>query len=575
MSLAEGRSPAPRQGAQAAPVRRSFLPPLPRDRWLAWLLREDVRGEGYAWDEVRGRRFRLWWLVHGRREYPGAAPPTPQEVARAFAPVPFHAGSRLVEVPAVLAELWAERSDLRAQYAGASEADIESLLRWFYLVGVRQCGLTDILPPAHQIAFRRLGQWLESDPNSAPLRRLLAGGAAAPAPAAALPIGRPQRRDGVNLVGFPRGQFGLGEDIRMAAAALGAAAVPFSVLAMKEQSDWRHRDPALDPHIREDAPFAINLLCGPGFEAAGWRLRLGDGLWRERHTIGWWPWELPRWPQCWQPAFELVDELWAASRYAREAYLPDCPVPLRLMPPAVAVDRLQPRSRASLGLPEGVFLFTFVFDGSSHLARKNPEAAVAAFREAFPGGGEPVGLVLKGMNAAAAPGWPDLALAAAADPRIRLIDGIWPREDVLALVGACDAVVSLHRAEGFGRHLAEAMLLEKPVVATGFSGNADFLTPATGFPVRFSPRRIGRGEYPFGDGQFWAEPDIAEAAAQMRRIAADPAAARPVALAGRDLIAERFSPEACGRNMRQRLLELGLEPRSPFPPQPPSKRASI
>ncbi len=634
------------------------LPPFfSRDLWLIWLLRADIRGPGSQWDEERGRKFLLWWLLEGRHDYPGAAPLSPEEIGRAFSPVRIYAGSRFFELPLLLAELWSGRSELRAQYRGSSESDIEALLRWFYVKAVPEFRLFDVLPALHLAFLReprahsgfaalpltRLMVWVSRlrpdlealyplataagrtrfvawfylrgamemgllpyigeaerralsspvskaspvpladrllelcpsgwPPSAAPrqhpfsanvregdaLRRPSGGPKALSSPVRAAAKERLLRHDGVNLFGFPRGQFGLGEDIRMAAAALAAARVPYSVLALKEHSDWRHHDRSLDHRIGEDAPFAITLACLPGIDTALSRLRLEEAIWAGRHIIGWWPWELPAWPVCLRPAFELVDEVWASTRYTREAYAPGCPVPVMLMPPAVAVDRLRARSRADLGLAEKAFLFLLVFDGNSTLARKNPEAAVAAFREAFPRGDEPVGLVLKGMNGADAPGWKDLLKASREDSRILLIDEIWEREEVLSLLAASDAFLSLHRAEGFGRLLAEAMLLEKPVIATDFSGSADFLSAATGFPVPFSLRRIAREEYPFGEGQFWAEPDIAEAARTMVRVVADPAGARPLARAGRALLRERFSPAAAGARIKRRLLELGLE----------------
>ena len=132
-----------------------------------------------------------------------------------------------------------------------------------------------------------------------------------------------------------------------------------------------------------------------------------------------------------------------------------------------------------------------------------------------------------------------------------LLDRTLDRPVVLGLVDACDAYVSLHRAEGFGRTLAEAMLLGKPVVGTDFSGNTDFLTKDTGYPVKWTRRAVAPGEYPFtepADQAWWADPDIPEAARQLR--AARAAAGSPWALQLPQQVAEQFSPEAIGARMR-------------------------
>jgi len=229
---------------------------------------------------------------------------------------------------------------------------------------------------------------------------------------------------------------------------------------------------------------------------------------------------------------------------------------------AVSVDRLTPTPRARFGLPEDRFLFLYVFDWNSYPARKNPLAAIDAFRRAFPTGREPVGLVLKTMNARPEdPRWQLLLAAAAADRRVAVLAETLDRGEALGLFAACDAYVSPHRAEGFGRTLAEAMLLGLPVIATAHSGNADFLTPDTGFPVAYRLVPVGHGDYPFGEGLLWAEPDLESLARNMRLAADQPALARRRAQAGRDLIAARHDPRIVGKAYLGRLQEIaGLAP---------------
>jgi glycosyltransferase involved in cell wall biosynthesis len=186
------------------------------------------------------------------------------------------------------------------------------------------------------------------------------------------------------------------------------------------------------------------------------------------------------------------------------------------------------------------------------LARKNPKAVIDAFRQAFPAGDDAVGLVLKTMNSQPdSPAWQEFLAWCRADPRITLLDRTLDRPVVLGLVKACDAYVSLHRAEGFGRTLAEAMLLGKPVVGTDFSGNTDFLTKATGYPVKWARRALVVGDYPFveaDDAAWWAEPDVGHAARQMR--AARAAAGSEWAQQLPQQVAELFSPQVIGARMR-------------------------
>ena len=192
------------------------------------------------------------------------------------------------------------------------------------------------------------------------------------------------------------------------------------------------------------------------------------------------------------------------------------------MPMAVDLPRTDPQPRARFALRDGVFQFLLVFDWQSWPARKNPAGAIEAFRIAFPRGSEPVGLAIKMIGLE--PWNSDFrAFKALADTdrRITLLAGTLDRQTLAALYRSCDAYVSLHRAEGFGRTIAEAMLTGKPVVATNWSGNTDFFDATTGCPVEFTLRPVESGEYPYADGQVWAEPDLGSAAEWLRWLAAD------------------------------------------------------
>jgi glycosyltransferase involved in cell wall biosynthesis len=365
---------------------------------------------------------------------------------------------------------------------------------------------------------------------------------------------------GVNLFGFAFGELGIGEDVRMAAQACEAAQIPYRVVNVNPGSQLRQGDRALESQVEgsvAEAPYAVNLFCMPGFDMVGRVvMRDGPGVLADHYNIGWWPWELPVWPRRWASAFELVDEVWAATGFTQSMYAAATARPVTLMPLPATVERLVPTPRRELGLPARKFLFLFIFDFNSHLPRKNPWAVVAAFQAAFAPSDRTVGLVLKTMNTRADDAqWQAFKTLCSQDKRISLMEQTLDRGAVLGLVQACDAYVSLHRAEGFGRTLAEAMLLGKPVVATDFSGNVDFLSSRTGFPVAWQRQLLAPGDYPFveaDDAAWWAEPEVGDAARQL--IAARAAAAEP-AFAPRVLryARKQFAPDRIGALMRQRL----------------------
>lgn len=443
-------------------------------------------------------------------------------------------------VPRIAVLLWLHRPDLQAAF--------------------------DIRTP---VGWSGLSEWARSGWQNEPAMQWLAVGDDVPSGSAGIEVPK-SRPFGLNLIGFAFGELGIGEDVRMAAAACEAAGIPFKVVNIDPGANLRQADRALAGHVERygtEASYAINLFCLTAFDTVRVFLERGLPLFEGRYNIGWWPWELPVWPRDWRIAFDLVDEVWAATEFTRAMYTAGrvsqasgaSSPRVTLMPMAVSVARAVPVTRQKLGLPEKRFLFLYVFDFNSYLVRKNPSAAVKAFRRAFPASDTSVGLVLKTMNSNPRnPAWLRFLRECAKDPRIVVLERTLDRGEVLGLIDACDAYVSLHRSEGFGRTLAEAMLFGKPVVGTGFSGNADFLTSEIGFPVKWKRRPVAPGDYPFitvADRAWWAEPDIADATRQMqaaRQAAQDPKFARRV----KAFAQERFSPQCVGASMKQRTEEV-------------------
>ncbi len=250
-------------------------------------------------------------------------------------------------------------------------------------------------------------------------------------------------------------------------------------------------------------------------------LRLQAAVTRNRPVIGYWAWEMPAVPPEWRPALACVSEIWVPSRFtaaALEPLLPGrvrvVPPPLSLVPPVASV-----MDRTAFGLPADAVVVLVSFNLASSFARKNPFAAIAAFREAFGDRPDRI-LVLKVSHPDHAPA--DFARLAqmATAPNIRLETRVLAPDDRHALTACADIVLSLHRGEGFGLVLAEAMLLGKTVIATGWSGNTDFMdrTNAALVGYRLVPARDDRSVY----RGLWAEPDVAEAAAVLRMLADNP-----------------------------------------------------
>jgi glycosyltransferase involved in cell wall biosynthesis len=565
-----------------------------------WLLRPDLRRTAGGAGLANIGDFLYWWYTRGVIEYPSFAEPPGAEQYRALAAPAYPAAPQTPPISHFLARIWREREDLRTVYPLDKPAGRRGFVEWILAFGRREVPIQDLwidqglrdwllspdpeLPPAPRIALdlwkarpdlQKAYNLDDADDRQGLREWLWAYGTAEhqlawlldepPDPATYIPPASrskdarkrcppPTRDEGVNLIGFATAEFGLGEDLRMAAKALTAAGVPFSVFEVPAGPGVGRRDLSVSRWLSNDMPHRTSILCMAAFEAADFYLRYGKEAFAERFVIGYWPWELPRWPALWAGVFDLVDEVWASSRYTQAAFAAASSVPVLHMPMAVELPRAEPQPRARFALRDGVFQFLLVFDWHSWPARKNPSAAIAAFRLAFPLGSEPVGLAIKmiGTEPWSAEFAAFRALADA-DPRITLLPGTLDRSALTALYRCCDAYLSLHRAEGFGRTMAEAMLMGKPVVATNWSGNIDFIDGDTGCPVEFSLLPVERGDYPYADGQVWAEPDVYSAAEWLRWLAADWSRAAKLGRAGRARIVEQFSTATVGARYAERL----------------------
>jgi glycosyltransferase involved in cell wall biosynthesis len=358
---------------------------------------------------------------------------------------------------------------------------------------------------------------------------------------------------GVNLAGYFDAALGVGEAGRQVSDALAAQGVPIAPVGLiASQSPGGERGEARE---RGSAPHAINLLCVNADQVPSLATDLGHGFFQSRYTVGLWWWEVDRFPERWLEAFEHVDEVWAATDHVVDALSPISSVPVVKITLPVSLPQFERLPRERLGMPEG-FTYLFVFDHLSVFERKNPLGLIEAFKRAF-APGEGASLVLKCMNHERRPDeHARLLEAAATHPDVHVIDRHVPRAEKDAMIAACDCYASLHRSEGFGITMAEAMLLGKPVVATGYSGNLDFMTPESSFLVDHELVEVGEGSDPYPAEARWAEPDLDHAAAQLRAVFDDREAAAARAARGAADLRASHSVEAAGKALARRLVRI-------------------
>jgi glycosyltransferase involved in cell wall biosynthesis len=326
---------------------------------------------------------------------------------------------------------------------------------------------------------------------------------------------------------------------------------------MKTAGVYREADHRYQHLVVSESPHAVQLYCVNADQLLPTQQSLGSALTRKRYKIGCWFWELPNFPEAWWHAFDLVDEVWAPTRFIADTLAKVSPKPVVHMPVPVSFSVQGSYGRRHFSLPEERFLFLFSYDFHSFSQRKNPQACIAAFKKAFGRAEQGVGLVIKTVYADRHPeAYRELCSLVEGDERITVIDAVMARDEMYGLIDTCDCFLSLHRSEGFGLGLAEAMLLGKPVIGTAWSGNMDFMNADNSCLVDYTLVPVGRDCYPFWEGQVWADPDVDQAAAHMTTVYRDRAFRERIASAARDYLQEHHSPEAIGRRQRARLREI-------------------
>jgi glycosyltransferase involved in cell wall biosynthesis len=504
-----------------APVRAYFQAPtdielegyrLSRGVLAIWEMRSDVRQSFPLSDERSIWRYLRWLAMHGLEEFGLIGTQfDPNLVAFVTAASP-----RYPELSRLLEMAYDLREDLRAMCDITSAEGRAHLRHWGERALMPECGKA-LFPPANpvQIGEERQGE----------LRAKIA------------------------ITGYWRQASGLGEDLRCSASSFQAVGFrDYVVIDIESRSIFSHDGDLLDPlaGLRVDVNI-VHTNADTAYE--DWRLLRAMGVTAKR-VIGFWMWELERLPSYWRYAYSFYDEVWGATEFTAGAFAAENLRPVKLVPSAVLEpQRIVTPARAKLDVPEDACLFLFMFDFRSYASRKNPDAVIAAFKDAFPAGDERVVLFIKTQGGAAMPAAWNRLSALATDTRIQIRDIKLDRDDLLSLVETSNAFISLHRSEGLGRGPAEAMLLGVPVIASDYSGTADFITAdrALLVPCRLVP--VDPLEYTGVEQQRWADPDIGVAADHMRWVYENPARARELGLAGRAAIRDLYGAERVGEAM--------------------------
>lgn len=425
-------------------------------------------------------------------------------------------------VPSYLAEIWNERADLRVAFPRIDSIDAKRFLDWVRTQGVRE----------HDIPPQLI-------PGDLPEVRTPTTHAKTLAP-------------GVNVYGYAFAESGTGQIVRSVVAALAAEGIPYAVVPFtrtisRQQREFRDLGAA--------APsFDTNLICVNADQVPLFFESMHAQLLPGARNIGLWAWEVEDLPAEMARNERYLDAVWGISEFTAATLARSLTKPVRAFPLPVVVPKVQPRTRAELGMPDG-FLFLFCFDYDSVFRRKNPLATIAAFQRAFRDRNDVV-LYIKTTNADRHAAESE-ALRAAVRGATNIVvrDAYLTSDEYFSMLEACDCYVSLHRSEGFGLTVAEAMALGKPVISTAYSSTLEFANESNSFPVPARIVEVGDDAPPYPPHSRWADPDVDAAAEQMARVYDDRHGAAAMGARARADIETLHTPSARGPLLRRLLDE--------------------
>ena len=361
---------------------------------------------------------------------------------------------------------------------------------------------------------------------------------------------------GVNLYGYVHAESGVGQSARANIEALTSAGVPMAVL------DFRHGNISrmgakVNEGLKGDPIYRFNLFHINADQTIPALDVLGHEVLEGHYNVGYWAWELPEFPDEWVAASEYLDEIWTPSTFCKEAFEQKVAIPVRVVPHSIWQD-VAP-SNLSQYTYDG-FTFLTMFDCLSVPERKNVFAVIDAFEGAFtPNSGEAT-LVVKVSNLDSDNGFSkSLKEAVERNSNIRLIPDYLDRDEVLSLVSNAGCFVSLHRSEGFGLGLAEAMFYKTPVITTGWSGNMEFCSDENALLVDYDLIKLKESYGPYRVGQTWADPHVRHASTLMRQVFENEDLRLKIVDNAHSSVLSKLSPSVIGRNLKEHLLTVAPE----------------
>ena len=370
--------------------------------------------------------------------------------------------------------------------------------------------------------------------------------------------------EGINLVAPIREESGLGQSARLLAGEISGSGIPFVIISHQVTDVIRAEDHSMDKFVEAAPKYGINILHINPYVFTVSYYQLGKSLWDCRYNIAYWLWELPEFPKRWRGCIDILDEIWTPSEFVSASLRKVTDKPVITIPYKVEAPVNEKYDRKYFGLPKDKFLFLMMYDSSSMQERKNPYGVLEAFKRAFYENADglslkteasEVGIIIK-MKGADRAEIDRVRTYLKGYDNLYFLTETYSKVEVNSLIAVSDAFVSLHRAEGFGLVMAEAMMVGTPCVATNWSANTEFMNSDVACMVGYELVPLAHDIGPYDKGSVWAEPDVAEAASYMKKLYEDREFAEDLAARAKAYIRERLGNERITEIINERFKQI-------------------
>lgn len=362
---------------------------------------------------------------------------------------------------------------------------------------------------------------------------------------------------GINVFGYIDGEFGLGEAVRLLIKAIKNANIPVALINYDVNTNHRHDDKTF-VEISTEAVYSINLvLLGPT-ETKKILTHFGADFFINKYNIYYLNWESEYFPDEYVDNISYFDEIWVPAKYCKDVISKKIQLPVNIVPYPIKIDVLNSNDDiADKFYDKSKFNFFFMFDYNSTLERKNPLNLITAFEKAFGKHDKTVCLTIKTSKSNKFVSEKKLLIERISGfENINIVEEIFEKDTLHKIIKNCDCYVSLHRSEGFGLTMAEAMYYGKPVIATGYSGNLEFMNTKNSFLVDYEICKIGSDNLNYDKNTIWSNPNVDHASELMKLVKDNNKNVQEIAKNGNETIVKEFSLEIIGNLIKNRLTNI-------------------